>query len=132
MLVGCIVCLLFLCSLCCQPLVADDTNDTRTYEDVNIILISRMFLDMHINGFHNENEGLGYDEYVELKDANRLSLFGLILIYDDSRILEQWERGGSIHMNIKITGYGGWMFNQETNKHWIMFGTCDVLDVWSH
>ena len=132
MLVGSIICLLLLCSLSYQPLIADDTNGWRTYEDVHIILISRKFMDKTIIGFHLTNEGLGYDEYVELSDADRLPIFGFILIYDDTRVWEKYERGGYVHMKIRINGYGGWMFNQHTNKHWIMFGDCDILEVWSH
>ena len=94
---------------------------------MKIILISRVFESIEIDGYHNEYEGLGYDENIKLKEANRLCYFGLLLIYNGSETLELNKVGGWIHTNIEITGYSGWMTNQHNNNHVILIGDCDIV-----
>ena len=124
---GSIICLLLLCFLSYQPLIADEDENPRYHYDVKIILISRVFDSIEIDGYHNEYEGLGYDDIIKLKNANRLYLFGLLLIYDESKVLEHSNRGGWIHTNIEITGYSGWIVNQHNNNHVVMIGDCDIV-----
>jgi hypothetical protein len=94
---------------------------------VKIILISRVFGSIEIDGYHNSNEGLGYDENIKLENANWIRLFGYLLIYDESEVLEKNNHGGWIHTNIEITGYSGWMVNQHDNKHILMIGDCEIV-----
>jgi len=115
---GSILCLLLLLCLGYQPIIADGNENPRYHYDVKIILISRVFESIEIDGYHNLNEGLGYDENIKLKEANRLCYFGLLLIYNGSETLELNKVGGWIHTNIEITGYSGWMVN---------IGDCDIV-----
>lgn len=124
---GSILCLLLLCDLYYQPLIADEYENPRYHYDVKIILISRVFDSIEIDGYHNEYGGLGYDENIKFEDANWIRLFGFLLIYDDSEVLEQNNQGGWIHTNIEITGYSGWMLNQHNNNHVILIGDCDIV-----
>lgn len=122
---GTIVCLLLFCCLSFQPITAYE--NPRYHYDVKIILISRVFGSIEIDGYHNSNEGLGYDENIRLEDANWIRLFGYLLIYNDSDVLEQNNMGGWIHTNIEISGYSGWMMNQFNKNYLIMIGDCDII-----
>ena len=110
----------------CYP-INNINENPRYHYDVKIILISRVFESIEIDGYHNEYEGLGYDENIKLKEANRLCYFGLLLIYNGSETLELNKVGGWIHTNIEITGYSGWMVNQHNNNHVILIGDCDIV-----
>lgn len=122
---GSILCLLVLSCLSFQPITANE--NPRYHYDVKIILISRVFGSIQIDGYHNSNEGLGYDENIKLEDANWIRLVGLLLIYNESDVLEQNNMGGWIHTNIEISGYSGWMKNQFDNNHLFMIGDCDII-----
>ena len=108
-----------------QPLIANE--NPRYHYDVKIILISKVFDTIEIDGYHNLNEGLGYDKNIQLKGANWLRLIGLLLIYNESEVLEKNNNGGWIHTNIEITGYSDWMVNQHDNKHVIMIDNCGII-----
>jgi len=125
LVVGSIVCLFLICSFSFQPAIAYE--NPRYHYDVKIILISRVFGSIEIDGYHNSNEGLGYDENIKLEDANWIRLFGYLLIYNESDVLEQNNMGGWIHTNIEISGYSGWMINQFDNNHLMMIGNCDII-----
>ncbi|MFE3845531.1 hypothetical protein ACFL1L_01550 [Thermoplasmatota archaeon] len=127
LVIGGILCLLLLCSLSCQPAIAYGNENPRYHYDVKIILVSRVFDNIEIDGFHNSDEGLGYDNTIKLDEANWIRLFGLLLIYNESDVLEQNNHGGWIHTNIEITGYSGWMLNQYNNNHVVMIGDCEIV-----
>ena len=123
---GGIICLLLLCCLNYQPVIADNENP-RYHYDVKIMLISRIFESIEIDGYHDEFEGYGNDDLIDLKEANRICIVGFLLIYNDSGVLEQNYHGGWIHTNIEITGFLGWMINQHNNNHVLMIGNCDIV-----
>ena len=123
--IGIILCLSLLCDLSHQPLQAYE--NPRYHYDVKIILISKLFDSIVINGFHNEHIGWGHDDLIKLEEANRIRIFGYLQIFNDSMVLEHNNHGGWIHTNIEITGYSGWMTNQHDNKHIIMIGECETV-----
>jgi hypothetical protein len=88
-----------------------------------------MFDTIEIDGYHDLNEGFGFDDSILLKRAVRIRLFGLLIIYNNSEILEKNNHGGWIHTNIEMTRYSGWMVNQHNNKHLIMIGECDIIKI---
>ena len=124
---GSIFCMLLICCISYQPVLADDNDNPRYHYDVKIVLISKVFDTITIDGFHNQHEGWGYDNSIELEEANWIRLFGFLQIYNDSMTLEKNYHGGWIHTNIEITGFSGWMMNQHSNPHVIMIGTCDIV-----
>jgi hypothetical protein len=122
---GSIACLFLICCLNFQPITANE--NPRYYYNVKIILISRVYNSIKVEGYHNSNEGLGYDENIKLYDSNWIRLFGLLIIYNESDVLEQSNIGGWLHTKIEILNYSGWMKNQFDNKHLIMIGDCDTV-----
>lgn len=128
---GSIFLLLLMNSLCFQPSQADENENPRYHHDVKLIIISRVFDSIEINGFHDENNGIGFDELIQLEEANSPRLFGFLKIYNDSIVFEQNYHGGWIHTNIEINGFSGFMINQHTKKHVIIIGTCDLVSLTS-
>ena len=111
----------------------DSTDENpRSYNDVKIFIISRMYDYIGINGYHNLNKGYGYDDSITLKDSNRIRLFGLLIIYNETGLIEFNHGGGWIHSRIEIFGYDGWMAGQNTGYHVIMFGDCETINIISY
>ena len=129
---GSFLCLLLFFVLSYHPLIADENENPRYHHNVKIILISRVFNAIEIDGYHSNNVGLGYDKNIILIDSNRIHLIGFLLIYNESVVLEQNNHGGWIHSKIEINGYTGWMKNQNSNHHLKMFGLCDEIIITSY
>ena len=110
-----------------QLSLADANENPRYHYDVNIILISRVFDTISINGFHNTGVGFGFDDSISLKEANNPRIFGVLLIYNDTQILEKNYHGGWIHTHIEISNFSGWITNQQNNLHLMMFGECEIV-----
>lgn len=125
--VGSILCLLLLCCLSYQPAIAYENENPRYHYNVKIIMITKLFDSILINGFHDEHIGWGYDELIKLEEANKLRIFGYLQIFNDSTVLEYNNHGGWIHTNIEITGFTGFMMNQNTNFHVMIVGECEMV-----
>jgi hypothetical protein len=110
-----------------QPSAAEVNENPRYYSNVNIIVISRIFDTIYIDGFHNISTGFGFDESISLKGANNPRLLGLFLIYNDTNLLEEEKHGGWLHTTIQISNFSGWIKNQHNNFHLIMFGECEQV-----
>lgn len=126
---GSILCMFLIFSISCQPIIADVNENPRYHYNVKIILISKVFDSIVIDGFHDENEGWGYDDTIELEEANWIRLFGYLQIFNDSMVLEKNYMGGWINTNIEITGFSGFMMNQYTNHHVLIVGDCDIVKI---
>ncbi len=109
------------------PSLAQANENPRYHYNANIILISRVFDSIHINGYHNNHTGFGFDDLISLKQANNSRIIGLLLIYNDTLILEKELHGGWIHTLIDITNFSGWIKNQHNNLHVMMFGECEII-----
>lgn len=107
-------------------------ENPRSYNDVKIFIISRMYDSIGIDGYHSLNNGHGYDDIIILQDSNRIRLFGLLVIYNDTGTIEFNHGGGWINSKIEIFDYDGWMAGQDTNYHVIMFGECETITITSY
>jgi hypothetical protein len=107
-------------------------DNPRSYYDVKIIMISRMYDSINIDGFHSLNEGLGYDDEIILQDSNKIRLFGLFIVYNETTTFENNKAGGWIHSKIEIFNYNGWMIGQNENQHLIMIGDCEIVKITSY
>lgn len=114
------------CSLFTQTISA---NNPKIYNDVKILMISRMYESIEIDGFHNYNYGNGHDDNIALRDSNRIYIIGILVIWDDSEIKEFSLRGGWVHTKIEIFDYDGWMSGQDTLSHLRMFGNCKTIEI---
>ena len=114
------------CSLFTQTISA---NNPKIYNDVKILMISRMYDSIEIDGFHNYNYGNGHDDNIALRDSNRIYIIGILVIWDDSEIKEFNLLGGWVHTRIEIFDYDGWMSGQDTLSHLKMFGNCKTIKI---
>ena len=126
-----IVLLMFSSNVLCYSINSDDQNP-RSYKDVKIIMISRMYDSVEIEGYHSLNEGSGYDDKIILQESNKIRLFGLFIIYNETGTLEYSNAGGWIHSKIEIFGYDGYMSGQHNNHHVLMFGDCEMVTIISY
>ena len=126
-----IVLLIFSNNALCFTISTNDQNP-RSYEDVKIVMISRMYSSVEIDGHHNSNQGFGYDDKITLQDSNMIRLFGLFIIYNETGRLEYSNSGGWIHSKIEIFGYDGYMTGQHDNRHLLMFGSCEMVTITSY
>ena len=126
---GSILCMFLICCISCQPIFANVNENPRYHYDVKIILISKVFDSIIIDGFHDELEGWGYDDTIKLEEANLMRLFGYLQIFNDSMVLEKNHMGGWINTNIEITGFSGFMKNQHSLPHLFIIGHCNIVKI---
>ena len=110
-----------------QPSIAEEIENPRYHYHTKIILISRVFESITINGYHNNSTGFGFDESITLKEANNPRIIGLLLIFNDTQILEKNYHGGWIHTHIEITNFSGFIKNQQNILHVCIFGECEII-----
>jgi len=106
----------------------------RYYYDVKILMMSRMYESIEIDGFHNYNYGNGHDDNIALRDSNRIYTIGILIIWDDSEIKEFSLHGGWVHTRIEIFDYDGWMSGQDKTTILNMiplkiYGHCDEIKI---
>ena len=114
-------------------IIQNNTNSNpRIYTDVHFMLVTNMYESIEIDGYHNLEDGYGYDDNIILQDSNMPRLFGILLIHNESDILESNRFGGWIHSKIEIIDYNGWMTDQNSNQHLKMLGFCDKILITSY
>jgi hypothetical protein len=119
------LCIFLISCINSQPSSAEVNENPRYYYNVNIIVISRVFDTICIDGFYNISTKFGFDESISLEGANNPRFLGLFLIYNDTNLLEEEKHGGWIHTSIEISNFSGWIKNQHNNFHLMMFGECE-------
>lgn len=126
-----IVLLMISSNVLCYPINSNDQN-SRSYDHVKIVMISRMYDSVVIEGYHSLNEGFGYDDEIIFQESNSIRLFGLFILYNETGTLEYSNAGGWIHSKIEIFGYEGYMFGQNNNHHVLIFGDCETVNITSY
>jgi hypothetical protein len=113
--------------LCLQ--IKNSYENPRSYYDVQIIMISRMYDSIEIDGYHSLNQGFGFDDKITFSDSNKICLFGLFIISNETETLEYNTGGGWIHSKIEIFDYNGWMVCQHKGFHLLMFGISEMITI---
>ena len=108
-----------------------ENTNPRTYYGVHILMISKMYESILIDGYHHANEGNGHDTSVILQQSNRFCL-GMFLLWNESTLIEGNCLGGWIHSKINITEFNGWMRDQDSRQHLKMIGYCGNVTITSY
>jgi hypothetical protein len=99
-----------------------------SYEDVNILMISKLYQTIIINGDHNSSSGKGHDSKITFQNANALYTIGILIIWDDEGIIDWVSNGGWIHTKLVIFNYDGWMSGQFGNFRLKLIGHCELIN----
>jgi len=101
----------------------------KYYYDVNILMISKLYESIEIDGFHQSNSGKGHDKKITLQDANKILTLGIAIIWNDTEIKEWAFNGGWWHTKVEIFNYYGWIVCQSELYRMKMFGDCEKIKI---
>jgi hypothetical protein len=100
---------------------------TIYYYDVHILMISKLYETIEIDGFHHSSFGEGHDDKITLQDANKIFTFGIAIIWNDSEIQDWAFNGGWVHTKLEIFNYYGWISCQNGISRMKMYGDCKLI-----
>ena len=101
----------------------------QLYNDVNILMISKLYESINIEGVHDSQSGQGYDEKITFEEANNLFTIGIAIIWDKNEIHKWGFNGGWIHTKLEIFEYNGWMSGHHQSPRVKLIGHCEMINI---
>ena len=110
-----------------EELVTKELSTNVTYYNVDILIISHLYIATSIDGFHDSHFGFGHDEKIVLNDVLYCPV-GVFIIWNSSEIKELNLYGGWANSIVEIFGYDGWMSGHNSLITSLKtFGYCEKI-----
>ena len=99
------------------------------YYDVNVLMVSKLYESVEIEGDHSSESGLGFDQKITMEEANKLFTIGIAIIWDTSDIHKWGLNGGWIHTKVEIYNYTGWISGHLQTSRVKLIGHCEMINI---